>query len=93
MWANVAHASYTSVWDAQTQLGPGWLELHLTLGDWVADGLLALFFFVAGLELKRELTVGELADRRSRSSARRCRPLCACCCCRWRSLTTSPRSR
>jgi len=65
VWANVAHASYTSVWDAQTQLGPGWLELHLTLGDWVADGLLALFFFVAGLELKRELTVGELADRRA----------------------------
>ena len=65
MWANVAHDAYTSVWDAQTQLGPAWLELDLTLGDWVADGLLALFFFVAGMELKRELTVGELADRRA----------------------------
>jgi NhaA family Na+:H+ antiporter len=65
VWANVAHGSYTAVWNADASLGPGWLELHLTLGDWVADGLLALFFFVAGLELKRELTVGQLADRRA----------------------------
>ncbi|MEA2234668.1 MAG: Na+:H+ antiporter, NhaA family, partial [Solirubrobacteraceae bacterium] len=65
VWANVAHGSYTAVWNADASFGPGWLQLHLTLGDWVADGLLALFFFVAGLELKRELTVGQLADRRA----------------------------
>ncbi|WP_028478137.1 Na+/H+ antiporter NhaA [Nocardia sp. CNY236] len=40
------------------------LHLELTLADWTKDGLLAVFFFVAGLELKRELVVGELADRR-----------------------------
>ncbi|NKY84397.1 Na+/H+ antiporter NhaA [Nocardia veterana] len=40
------------------------LHLELTLGDWTKDGLLAIFFFVAGLELKRELVVGELADRK-----------------------------
>ncbi len=34
---------------------------HLTVGDWAKDGLLAVFFFVAGLELKRELVVGELS--------------------------------
>lgn len=40
--------------------GPAWLHLDLTLGDWAADYLPAVFFFVAGLELKRELLVGEL---------------------------------
>jgi NhaA family Na+:H+ antiporter len=38
------------------------LHLHLTLGAWAADGLLALFFFVVGLELKREFVAGDLRD-------------------------------
>ncbi|MBJ8346054.1 Na+/H+ antiporter NhaA [Antrihabitans sp. YC2-6] len=44
----------------------GWSAVHLelTVGTWVQDGLLAVFFFVAGLELKRELVVGELSDRK-----------------------------
>jgi len=67
VWANVAGDSYRSVWEAETALGPGWLHLDLTLGDWAADGLLAIFFFIAGMEVKRELTVGELADRRAAS--------------------------
>ncbi|MCK2237655.1 MULTISPECIES: Na+/H+ antiporter NhaA [unclassified Crossiella] len=41
------------------------LHLKLTVGEWAKDGLLALFFFVVGLELKRELVVGELAEVRS----------------------------
>jgi len=53
------------VWDTALSIGPGWLHLDLRLADWVADGLLAIFFFVAGMEVKRELTVGELADRRA----------------------------
>ena len=64
-WANVDERSYRSVWDAGAAVGPDWLHLDLTLGGWAADGLLAVFFFVAGLELKRELVVGELADRRA----------------------------
>ncbi len=40
--------------------GPEGLHLHLTMQDWAADGLLAIFFFVAGVELKRELVVGSL---------------------------------
>jgi len=48
-----------------TRLGPHVLHLDLTVGDWAKDGLLALFFFVAGLELKRELVVGELSSLRS----------------------------
>jgi len=43
-----------------TYVGPEWGQLRLTLGHWASDGLLAIFFFVAGLELKREFLVGEL---------------------------------
>jgi NhaA family Na+:H+ antiporter len=42
------------------QVGPAALGLHLGLEAWAADGLLAIFFFVAGLELKRELVAGEM---------------------------------
>jgi Na+:H+ antiporter, NhaA family len=41
-------------------IGPAALLLHMSLESWAADGLLAIFFFVAGLELKRELVVGEM---------------------------------
>ena len=44
-------------------MGPAALHLNLSLSAWAADGLLAIFFFVAGLELKRELVVGSLSDR------------------------------
>ena len=67
LWANIAGGSYETVWDAHAAIGPEWLELDLSLADWAADGLLAVFFFVAGIEVKRELTVGELADRRAAS--------------------------
>jgi NhaA family Na+:H+ antiporter len=45
-------------------VGPSAAHLDLTLAQWATDGLLAVFFFVAGLELKRELVVGELASAR-----------------------------
>lgn len=51
--------AYLSLRD--TEIGPHFLHLNLTVGDWAKDGLLALFFFVAGLELKRELVLGELS--------------------------------
>jgi Na+:H+ antiporter, NhaA family len=41
-------------------IGPSVVGLHLDLEEWAADGLLAIFFFVAGLELKRELVAGEM---------------------------------
>lgn len=46
-------------------VGPSALHLNLTVGTWAQDGLLAVFFFVAGIEVKRELVVGELSDRKS----------------------------
>jgi NhaA family Na+:H+ antiporter len=63
LWANSPWAdSYTAV--RELRVGPSALHLDLTLGTWAADGLLAIFFFVAGLELKRELVAGELRDPR-----------------------------
>ncbi len=71
LWANSPwRDSYGRVRDAT--LGPASLHLSLTLGQWAADGLLALFFLVAGLELKRELLVGDL-----RSPARAAVPVVA----------------
>lgn len=43
-----------------TRIGPGALHLDLTVGQWAADGLLAVFFFIVGLELKREFAFGSL---------------------------------
>jgi NhaA family Na+:H+ antiporter len=63
LWANLAPDSYTDFWTAYIP-GPESLHLHLTTGTWAEDGLLALFFFVAGMEVKRELLVGELAGAR-----------------------------
>ena len=45
-------------------VGPSALGLDLSLGAWAADGLLAIFFFVVGLELKREFVAGDLRDPR-----------------------------
>ena len=45
-------------------VGPSALHLDLTIGAWAADGLLAIFFFVVGLELKREFVAGDLRDPR-----------------------------
>jgi NhaA family Na+:H+ antiporter len=54
--------SYEQLRDAA--VGPSALHLDLSLGTWAADGLLAIFFFVAGLELKREFVAGDLRDVR-----------------------------
>ncbi|MFI1681933.1 MULTISPECIES: Na+/H+ antiporter NhaA [unclassified Streptomyces] len=60
IWANTAGGSYDSV--RNFHLGPGSLGLDLSVQHWAADGLLAVFFFVAGIELKRELVAGDLRD-------------------------------
>ncbi|MEL5961030.1 Na+/H+ antiporter NhaA, partial [Streptomyces sp. CLV115] len=63
VWANTFGSSYTSVSDFH--FGPESLGLNLSVAHWAADGLLAIFFFVAGVELKRELVAGELRDPRA----------------------------
>jgi NhaA family Na+:H+ antiporter len=73
VWANSPwSADYTSV--TTYRAGPSALRLHLSLAEWASDGLLAIFFFVAGLELKREFVAGEL-----RSPRRAAVPVAAAC--------------
>ena len=61
VWSNSPLADgYVDLREAT--FGPSALDLDLTLGTWAADGLLAIFFFVAGLELKREFVDGDLRD-------------------------------
>jgi len=63
VWANSPWgASYTALVDFQ--VGPAAIHLNLPLGVWAADGLLAIFFFVVGLELKHELVLGSLSKAR-----------------------------
>ncbi|GAB3390511.1 Na+/H+ antiporter NhaA [Humibacter soli] len=44
----------------ETHIGPAALHLDLSIGHWISDGLLAIFFFIVAVELRHELTVGEL---------------------------------
>ncbi|QFZ75117.1 Na+/H+ antiporter NhaA [Streptomyces fagopyri] len=61
IWANTPlRDSYAGVGDFH--FGPAALGLNLSVQHWAADGLLAVFFFVAGIELKRELVAGDLRD-------------------------------
>src|SRR3954452_8523059 len=58
LWANIWPDAYEAV--SETVVGPAALHLDLSLATWATDGLLAIFFFVVGLELKREIVAGEL---------------------------------
>jgi NhaA family Na+:H+ antiporter len=63
VWANADSAGYTSWWHHELTFGPGSLAITESLVHWVNDALMAVFFFVVGLEIKRELVTGELRDR------------------------------
>ncbi|WP_392671467.1 Na+/H+ antiporter NhaA [Streptomyces sp. LN785] len=60
IWANTFATGYRALSDFH--FGPESLGLNLSVQHWAADGLLAVFFFVAGVELKRELVAGDLRD-------------------------------
>ncbi|GAC68702.1 Na+/H+ antiporter NhaA [Gordonia soli] len=62
-WANSPwRAAYHSL--ADLEFGPESLHLHLSTSAWAADGLLAIFFFVVGVELKHEFVMGSLREPR-----------------------------
>ncbi|MCV2491565.1 Na+/H+ antiporter NhaA [Geodermatophilus sp. YIM 151500] len=64
-WANSPVGdSYDAFWHTEFAVRVGATELALDLQHWVNDGLMVFFFFVVGLEIKRELVMGELTDRR-----------------------------
>lgn len=61
-WANSPwETSYHAFWGQRLSVGVGVFSLALTPHDWVNDGLMAIFFFLVGLEIKREVLIGELA--------------------------------
>ena len=63
IWANTPwREAYTAL--SETVVGPGSLHLDLSLAKWAADGLLAIFFFTVGLELKHEFVAGSLRSLR-----------------------------
>ena len=65
VWANSPwSASYDTLWHTEVAFEIGGYHLAEDLGHWVNDGLMALFFFVVGLEIKQELVLGQLSDRR-----------------------------
>jgi Na+/H+ antiporter NhaA len=64
LWANLAPTSYTSLWRTTLTIRLGSSELSQSLGSWVNSGLMTFFFFVVGLEARREFDLGELRDRR-----------------------------
>jgi NhaA family Na+:H+ antiporter len=63
-WANSRWGpTYYEFWHQRVALEAGSFELALSLGHWVNDALMAIFFFTVGMEIKHELSVGELASR------------------------------
>jgi Na+:H+ antiporter, NhaA family len=67
VWANFAAASYADVWEHAVTIGPGSLAVTESVREWVNSGPMAVFFFVVGIEIKRELVRGELRDPRTAS--------------------------
>lgn len=57
-------AWYTALWETKIGLSIGAATLKMSLGHWINDGLMTIFFFLVGLEIKREFVFGELGDPR-----------------------------
>ncbi|MHC4908550.1 MAG: Na+/H+ antiporter NhaA [Planctomycetota bacterium] len=65
VWANSGlSGAYHDLWHTNLTVGFGAFSISEDLHHWVNDGLMAIFFFVVGLEIKRELLVGELSSAR-----------------------------
>ncbi|MEO6857209.1 MAG: Na+/H+ antiporter NhaA [Solirubrobacteraceae bacterium] len=64
IWMNIDAGSYNRVWQTTLSIRIGAGGISQDLRQWVNDGLMTLFFFVVGLEARREFDLGELRDRR-----------------------------
>ncbi len=64
IWANVAPSSYDTLWRTQMSIHIGGSGVSQDLRHWVNTGLMTFFFFVVGLEARREFDMGELRERR-----------------------------
>ncbi|MER5472046.1 Na+/H+ antiporter NhaA [Streptomyces sp. NPDC002935] len=63
-WANIGADSYATVWSTELSIHVGSSGVSMDLREWVNSGLMTLFFFVVGLEARREFDLGELRERR-----------------------------
>ena len=64
LWANLGGSSYEDFWHVKAAFSLGDWQLALDLRHWLDEGAMAVFFFVIGLEVRREASMGELTDRR-----------------------------
>ncbi|HEY0543126.1 MAG TPA: Na+/H+ antiporter NhaA [Actinoallomurus sp.] len=64
IWANIDASSYESLWGTRLSVRLGGSGISQDLREWINTGLMTFFFFVVGLEARREFDMGELRDRR-----------------------------
>ncbi len=64
IWANVSPESYNGFWEIKAKFEVERFSMNLSLREWVNDALMTIFFLLVGLEIKREMLVGELSSFR-----------------------------